>query len=193
MCRMKWYLKWIGPVLNKGVWACFTLERDYLPESSGYHLVVPKKWFIATKWGTVYTCTIRMLYFSMGFQEKLFFSSEETIIFWLRALSQQLRGCQKIIFLKLHFCPTKRRFFPTLIKWTHCHTGQTTTYFLQKKWWTTKILVFSNSRDFARHTKLFRTNLQEQMEHHGTTSKRTTIWNRDIEFLKKFQSWIRNN
>lgn len=131
--------------------------------------------------------------FFHGFSGKTVFFIRGDNYFWLRALSQQLRGCQKIIFLKLHFCPTKRRFFPTLIKWHIVTLGKRRRIFCKKKWWTTKILVFSNSRDFARHTKLFRTNLQEQMEHHGTTSKRTTIWNRDIEFLKKFQSWIRNN
>jgi hypothetical protein len=83
---------------QQGGLGLFHIGTDYLPESSGYHLVVPKKWFIATKWGTVYTCTIQMLYFSMGFQEKLFFSSEETIIFDCERFPNNCVAVRKLYF-----------------------------------------------------------------------------------------------
>lgn len=122
---------------QQGGLGLFHIGTNYLPESSGYHLVVPTKWFIATKWGTVYTCTIQMLYFFHGFSRKTVFFIRGNNYFWLRAFSQQLRGCQKIICLKLHFCRTKRRFFPTLIDWIwHMVTlGKRRRIFCKKTWW----------------------------------------------------------
>lgn len=136
-------------------------------------MVVPKKWFIATRWGTVYTCTIQMLYFSMGFQEKMFFFHPRRQLF-LTASAFPTTAClsENYIF-EIAFLPDQTAFFPDPNSLTHCHTGQTTTYFLQKKMVeTTKILVFSNSCDFFKQHGIPSYSGQtcsKCMEHHGNS------------------------
>ena len=157
---------------QQGGLGLFHIGTNYLPESSGYHLVVPTKWFIATKWGTVYTCTIQMLYFFHGFSRKTVFFHPRKQLFLTASVFPTTAWLSENYMFEIAFLPDQTAFFPDpdWLNLTHGHTGQTTTYFLQKNMVeTTKTLVFSNSNDFAR---------MAYQVMHGTSwnHERTTIW-----------------